>query len=91
MHEPPNSCHHLFPLLRSVGQALKAHGPIPVPIVGDDDDPVLLDEVDEPLELVQLRLDLLPPHLLGQRVSQQRQLLVHMLEVRPVCSEALFE
>ena len=60
-----------------------------VPVVRDDDDFVALDESDEPLELVELRLHLLAPRLLGQRVRQQRQLLVRVLKVRPVGSETL--
>ena len=58
-------------------------------VVGDDDDLVALDESDEALELVELRLHLLAPRLLGQRVRQQRQLLVRVLQVRPVASETL--
>ena len=60
-----------------------------VPVVGDDDDFVALDESDEALELVELRLHLLAPRLLGQRVRQQRQLLVRVLQVRPVAAETL--
>ncbi len=60
-----------------------------VGVVRDDDDGVLLDEVDELLDLVHLRLQPLAPVLLGQRVRQKGETLVLMVKVRPVCSETL--
>jgi hypothetical protein len=59
------------------------------PAVCHDDDPVLLDEVDKLFQLVQPRLYLLATDLLRQRVRQQRQLLVLMVEVGPVGAQAL--
>ena len=60
-----------------------------VGVVGDDDDWVLLDEVDELLDLVHLRLQPLAPVLLGQRVRQEGEALVLVVKVRPVRSKTL--
>ena len=60
-----------------------------VRVVGDDDDRVLLDEVDELLQLVHPRLEPLAPVLLGQGVGQEGQTLVLVVQVRPVGPETL--
>ena len=52
-----------------------------VRVVRDDDHGVLLQELNEFFDLVQLALDLLPPVLLRQRVRQQRQPLVQMVQL----------
>jgi len=60
-----------------------------VGIVGNDDDRVLLDEVDELLDLVHLRLESFSPILLGKRVGQEGQTLVLVVKVRPVGAKTL--
>ena len=60
-----------------------------VGVVGDDDDWVLLDEVDELLDLVHLRLQPLAPVLLGQRVRKEGETLVLVVKIGPVRSKTL--
>ncbi len=84
----PQTLWHVEPLPQQQQQLL-LHKQIG--IVGDDDDGVLLDEVDKLLDLVHLRLQTLAPVLLRQRVSQERETLVLVVQLRPICAETLIK
>ena len=58
-------------------------------VVSDEDDRILLQQVDKPLQLVQLTLHLRLLLSLVEGVGQKRQSLVGLIHLSPVCSQAL--